>query len=99
MIQSEEDYAFYLEADHIALNIKLMRPRLLQDEVWKFQRSLRKVEFMETCRKRSLRPNCGSISSSPIFSKVWRKIALCTLVSIRFQELRKRKALLTRYGS
>jgi len=54
MIRSEEDYRFYLEADRIALDVKLKRPRLFQDEIWKFQRLLRKVEYMENCKKNRL---------------------------------------------
>ena len=54
MIQSKEDYNFYLEADRIALNYKLKRPRLFQDEIWKYQRLLRKVEFTKNCRKNRL---------------------------------------------
>ena len=36
MIQTKEDYQFYLEADRIALNIEHNRPKLFQDEIWKF---------------------------------------------------------------
>jgi serine O-acetyltransferase len=51
VIQSKDDYLFYLKADQIGLGIELKRPRLFQDEVWKFQRYLRKVEYLENCRK------------------------------------------------
>lgn len=54
MIQSKEDYKFYLEADRIALNIELKRPRPFRDHIWRFQRLLRKVEFMQNCRKNRL---------------------------------------------
>jgi serine O-acetyltransferase len=55
MIQSKEDYRFYLEADRIALNVtELKRPRLFQDEIWKFQRLLRKVEFLTNTEKNRL---------------------------------------------
>lgn len=54
IIQSKEDYDFYLEADRIALNTTLKRPRLFQDEVWKFERLLRKVEFLKNCGKNTL---------------------------------------------
>jgi serine O-acetyltransferase len=49
MIESKDDYYFYLEADRIALGITRKRPILFQDDVWKFQRLLRKVEFLENC--------------------------------------------------
>jgi len=51
MIQSREDYRAYLEADQIALGINRRRPRLLGDDVWKFERLLRKLEYFENCKK------------------------------------------------
>ncbi len=49
MIESKEDYKFYLAADKLALAIKHNRPRMFQDETWKFERLLRKVEYLENC--------------------------------------------------
>jgi len=52
MIKSKEEYKFYLAADRLALAIKHKRPRIyanLQDETWKFERLLRKVEYLENC--------------------------------------------------
>ena len=49
MIKSKEDYKFYLAADKLALAIKHDRPRIFQDETWKFERLLRKVEYLENC--------------------------------------------------
>jgi serine O-acetyltransferase len=54
MIKSKEDYLFFLEADRIALNTQKKRPSIFQDEIWKFQRCLRKVEFLENCNKNKL---------------------------------------------
>ena len=51
MIQSKDDLLFYLEADRIALGMNLQKPRLFKDEIWTFQRLLRKVEFMINCGK------------------------------------------------
>ena len=57
MIQSKEDYAFYLEADRIALslastvNVRRKQPRLVGDDIWKFQRLLRKAEYFHNCKK------------------------------------------------
>lgn len=50
-IRSKADYHFYLEADRIALNQSRRRPRLFADEIWKFERLLRKAEYYENCRK------------------------------------------------
>jgi serine O-acetyltransferase len=51
MIQSKEDYMFYLEADRIGLTIEHKRPKIIGDDVWKFQRLLRKVEYYTNCKK------------------------------------------------
>jgi len=50
MITSYEDYVFYLEADRIALNRKTKKPRIIGDEIWKYQRLLRKVEYYSNCK-------------------------------------------------
>ena len=50
MIQSKEDYHYYLEADRVALDKDYRRPRFFGDEVWKFQRLLRKAEYYENCK-------------------------------------------------
>jgi serine O-acetyltransferase len=49
MIKSKEDYKFYLAADRLALAIRHKRPRIFQDETWRFERLLRKVEYLENC--------------------------------------------------
>ena len=54
MIQSKEDYWFYLEADRLALGVNYERPKIFQDEIWKFQRLLRKIEFLQNCGKKGL---------------------------------------------
>lgn len=53
MIQSKEDYEFYLEADRIALAKRHTRPHLFHDELWKFERLLRKTEYLQNCKKDS----------------------------------------------
>ena len=50
LIQSKEDYHFYLEADRIALK-KNGRPNLFDDNIWKFQRLLRQCEYYQNCKK------------------------------------------------
>jgi serine O-acetyltransferase len=53
LIKSKADYEFYLEADKIALLCdyrgKLARSYVRSNLVWKFQRLLRKVEFLGNC--------------------------------------------------
>jgi serine O-acetyltransferase len=50
MIRSKRDYIYYLEADKIALGKKRKKPMLF-DEVWIFQRLLRKIEYYKNCKK------------------------------------------------
>jgi len=49
-IRSKPEYLFYLEADRVSLKLHRKRPKLFGDEIWKFQRLLRTVEFYENCR-------------------------------------------------
>lgn len=51
VIRSKEDYLRFLDADRRALGIVRSRPRLFGDDIWKFERLLRAVEFSETCRQ------------------------------------------------
>lgn len=48
-IRTREDYRFYLEADRASLEITRSRPRLFGDEIWRFERLLRAVEYAENC--------------------------------------------------
>ncbi len=48
-IRTREDYRFYLEADRASLEVTRSRPRLLGDEIWRFERLLRTVEYAENC--------------------------------------------------
>lgn len=50
-IRSREDYLRYLEADRRALGTDRTHPRLVGDEVWRFLRLLRAVEYWEACRR------------------------------------------------
>lgn len=51
MIQSKQDYAYYLACDRVALREKKARPGLLGSPVWKYQRLLRKTEYYFNCQK------------------------------------------------
>lgn len=51
MIKSKADYELYLEADRVSLGVgKGLRAYLL-DDIWKFQRRLRRLEYLHNCRK------------------------------------------------
>jgi serine O-acetyltransferase len=51
MIKTREEYRSYLEKDRVALGENRRRPRIIGDEVWKFQRLLRRLEYYGNCRK------------------------------------------------
>jgi serine O-acetyltransferase len=50
MIQTKEDYIFYLESDRLSLGIKEKTPPFFGKEIWKFERLLRKLEFYMNCK-------------------------------------------------
>jgi serine O-acetyltransferase len=54
-IQSKQDYIFYLEADEVSLfiperSLGRLRERMF-NQIWKFQRILRKTEYYVNCKK------------------------------------------------
>lgn len=52
MIDNKQKYREYLQQDQLALGRQQdVRPRLLGDEIWKFEILLRKVEFDLNCRR------------------------------------------------
>jgi len=54
MIQSYKDYLIYKEADRISLNQKNNFFQKIYDEVLKFQRLMRQLEYLTNCQKNSL---------------------------------------------
>ena len=51
MISSKNDYLKYLEQDKLALGKKYKSPKLVYDEIWRFEILLRKTEFYVNCKK------------------------------------------------
>ena len=51
MIDSYEEYLKYLEADRISLGRKKTIRSLLFDDIWRFQRLMRKLEYFTNCKK------------------------------------------------
>jgi serine O-acetyltransferase len=51
IINSHDDYIFFLEADRLSLKKQHRKPRFGGDEIWKFQRMLRKLEYLKNCQK------------------------------------------------
>lgn len=54
MIEDKNDYLYYLAEDKKALGITKKRPSMIGDEIWVFQRRLRKTEFLLNTSKHSL---------------------------------------------
>ena len=71
MIKSKREYKYYLEADRIALGKKRKKPGLFFDEVWVFQRSLRKVEYYKNCK--------NSIFYRPYYYYLYSKFRLLSV--------------------
>lgn len=47
---SKETLGYFLEADRLSLNMKRTRPRLIGDDIWKYQRALRYHEYWASRR-------------------------------------------------
>lgn len=54
MIKSKEDYKNYLEMDRLCREEKRLKPRIIGDELWKYRRLLRKLEFYTNVKKGAL---------------------------------------------
>lgn len=48
MIDTKAEYKHYIEEDRKALCMQRKRPRILGDEIWKYQRLLRRVEYLQS---------------------------------------------------
>jgi len=55
MITSYQDYRAYVEADRVALDRRRSIRSWFGDEVWKFQRRMRRLEYLTNCRRARLR--------------------------------------------
>lgn len=51
MIKSKDDYLEFLKDDQISLGIDNTVKNYLFDDIWKFQRLLRKIEYFINCKK------------------------------------------------
>lgn len=69
MIQSKKDYKYYLECDRIALGKTRKHPLPVGDEIWIFERLMRKAEYYKNCKKSPL----GKIISAWLQFRYYRK--------------------------
>lgn len=57
MISSHDEYIEYLEADRISLNRKKSLKMYFFDDIWRFQRLMRKLEYLTNCKKNRILKN------------------------------------------
>lgn len=69
MIQTKKDYKYYLECDKIALGKKYKYPKLIGDEIWLFERLMRKAEYYKNCHKTII----GKLYSKYLQFKYYKK--------------------------
>ena len=51
MILSKKDYKYYLEQDKLALGKTYRKPKIIGDEIWRFEILMRKTEYYKNCHK------------------------------------------------
>lgn len=51
MIGSKADLHYFLEADRLSLGVRRARPRMIGDDIWKYQIALRRYEYALNCRR------------------------------------------------
>ena len=51
MIKDKNDYMYYRKCDKEALDIKRKFPRIIGDEIWKFEILMRKYEYYSNCKR------------------------------------------------
>lgn len=54
MIKSREDDKLYLEQDRIALGKNYKYPKIIGDEIWRFQKLLRKAEYYKNTSNKNI---------------------------------------------
>lgn len=53
-MKTRQELYYYLEADRISLGENRVRPRLIGDDIWKYQRALRNYEYWLSCQNCAL---------------------------------------------
>lgn len=51
MIKNKKQLKYYLECDRVALGISRKKPKFIGDEIWKFERVMRKLDYASTNKK------------------------------------------------
>lgn len=51
MIKDKKQLKYYLECDRVALGISRNKPKFIGDEIWKFERIMRKLDYAATNKK------------------------------------------------
>ena len=71
MINSKNDYLKYLKQDKLALGKNYKSPKLVHDEIWRFEILLRKTEYYVNCKKT---PSGIKKTRKSIIGKLYSKV-------------------------
>lgn len=52
MIKSKEELAYYMECDRVALGITRTKPKFIGDEIWKFERLMRQLDYATSTKNK-----------------------------------------------
>ncbi len=52
MIKDKKQLEYYMECDRVALGVKRKKPKLIGDEIWKFERLMRRLDYARTTNNR-----------------------------------------------
>lgn len=94
MIKSKEELRYYLACDRIALGEKRIKPRFIGDEIWKYQRLMRRLDYATTIRRKLL----GGGRYALILRLRYRRLAMKLGFSIPFDVIGPGLALV-HYGT
>lgn len=81
MISDKTSYKNYLEADRIALGYNRKRPRFYSDDIWKFERTLRLLEYkMNTTKTIFQKLECDLIKL--VFNRQSKKLGFSIPINV-----------------
>lgn len=51
MIKDKKQLKYFMECDRVALGISRKKPKLIGDEIWKFERTMRRLDYASNTKK------------------------------------------------
>ena len=52
MIKNMDELSYYLECDRVALGISRKKPKLIGNDIWKYERLMRKLDYAQTTKNK-----------------------------------------------